>query len=100
MDAFGLHSSAQMAKLGLADTPQGSSVGNKVLNIRNLLSYIPIVSTIVAIAMFIFFRDLERSTFKSGMELRNVMDIFYLVPINFILDIIATLGRNLSQTSK
>lgn len=85
--------------------PRGKSpvnVGSTILwNFKLILSYIPIISTIIGIASLILFRNaLERKASSAGFVFRSICDIFYLTPLTFIFDTIANVGRLLSCCRK
>lgn len=96
-DAFGFHTSAQVERLSESFSKEESKTVAKGLNIRKILSYIPIVSTIIGIAMFIINRNLGSSSFKTGLGFRNFLDLFYLVPLTFLLDMIMSIGRAIAH---
>lgn len=63
-------------------------------NFKQMLSYLPLISTIVGIAsLVLYLSHRDSSSVRAGKILRGICDILYLVPMTFLLDTIANIGR-------
>lgn len=110
-DVFGFHTVAQIdSKLFTTESPKAKAKKEFVrfVNVAKIVSYIPIIGTIAAIAKLVSIHRLETHahTPKQAevipyMKLRCWLEI---VPVAssllLIPDLIATIGRNLCVSSK
>lgn len=93
-DAFGLHSTRQILHIDPQLTPSDAKAVAWGYNFRKILSYLPIISTIVGIMTTVMLLFKERCPVRTGLIIRSLtLDLLSLGLIALIVDTIITLTR-------